>query len=413
VLRPPGEDAVLAVHCLSLDASELFTQKSSIVMEALPDGIHTDDTDTDASIVSALGALGDEAAQGSCFSVFSVAEGTRRPVRAVGLGSNVKKRTRAARLALAVALELAERWGVPPDLEPVVLQAERALAQPPQARQFPRADPHPAFTALGYQDSDPGMAGPPATRAQRAAEVDPDAPRECVRDPAAELRPWSNQILWPYCTACGCWSDLSHLHGQRHKKALRMLEWSQSGAWPQTSGSGSALPPASTNVGGGASLHRPEQATQARGMRQTSSSWLEAGGLPVHAENLDIPPPPPGQPSTDQRNPPPPPPPHHFFHAPQQSGLPYGSAPYTLDHLASSAAYAAASACREAMGGSTRDSVLGPAPHVGSSHRGNAMPVTPGSRGPTASEVPLPVPRWCSTDVDMAACWNSDGTIEV
>jgi len=60
--------------------------------------------------------------------------------------------------------------------------------------------------------------------------IDREAPRECMEDPGAELRPWSfgsgGQLatLWPYCTYCGCWSDLQHLYTRRHQKALRTLE---------------------------------------------------------------------------------------------------------------------------------------------------------------------------------------------
>ena len=44
-------------------------------------------------------------------------------------------------------------------------------------------------------------------------------PMRCLEDPHMELRPWgSGQKLWPYCTACGCWSDNVHLDGERHRK---------------------------------------------------------------------------------------------------------------------------------------------------------------------------------------------------
>ena len=44
-------------------------------------------------------------------------------------------------------------------------------------------------------------------------------PTRCLEDPHMELRPWgSGQKLWPYCAACGCWSDNRHLDGERRRK---------------------------------------------------------------------------------------------------------------------------------------------------------------------------------------------------
>jgi len=122
-----SDDKLIAVLCESLDASPLF--RSNVVMEALPEKVSTDDSNGDPSVQTALIAHGGTWAT-ECFCIMSVTDGAVAGTRAVGVGSNVKKRTRAGRAALAVALEIQERWGVVPELAIVVSRAEQALREP-------------------------------------------------------------------------------------------------------------------------------------------------------------------------------------------------------------------------------------------------------------------------------------------
>ena len=127
------------------------------------------------------------------------------------LGSNVKKRTRASRLALALAQELATREGVSlPGMQALVAQAEVALSSPPPTILAPMISaPPPALP--------PPPMGFPAASSTALAEPGLGVPRPAFADdPHAEMRPWTNGGgLWPYCTACGCWSDGAHLSGNR------------------------------------------------------------------------------------------------------------------------------------------------------------------------------------------------------
>ena len=49
-------------------------------------------------------------------------------------------------------------------------------------------------------------------------------PQECLDDPFMEMRPWGPDVQWPWCTACGCWSDGSHIIGKQHQKSKRKME---------------------------------------------------------------------------------------------------------------------------------------------------------------------------------------------
>lgn len=337
VSAPKDRDRLVAVFCQSLDSSELFTGKCPLVMEALAASVHTDDSSTDREIGDVLQSYGGNWAA-ECFCILSVTEGVGAGVRAVGVGSNVKKRTRAARLALAAALEISERWGIAPDLQSVVQQAERAmhsdprsflsqpvLSQPPQAQApwqvqstqwntqpQPQAQPDKVASPYAAGDiaavrfpTEAKIAGATTSALAAAAEAS-GAPRECVEDPAAELRPWSHNgadQLWPYCTACNCWSDLPHLYGQRHQKALRMAECCDQ---PQAQPEKAAAEHAGVEPWG---IPPPKEAAipKVSATRQTSAAgWLEAGDAGL--KDLDVPPPPPGQPSADRQVPPPPPP---------------------------------------------------------------------------------------------------------
>lgn len=231
VLKP-----VLAVLCRNLDDALLFTVDSALVLSELPECYSVDDSNQNQEISEALQRQDGEWAS-ECFWVLTVTEGWASGVRAVGVGSNVRKCERAARLALVAALAVAGRRGTPQRLQHVVAQAERALA----------AGATVSPLAVAFDKAPMGM--PPATRlaepktatpAPRSrepddhlspAEIDPAAPRVCIEDPASELRVWSQgshgkpTVLWPYCTSCKCWNDVQHYWGQRHQKALRMIAW--------------------------------------------------------------------------------------------------------------------------------------------------------------------------------------------
>lgn len=324
--------------------------------------------------------------------VLSVPEGPGAGLRAVGLGSNVKKRTRAGRVALAIALELNERSSATPELEVAVRVAARAVAAASAAaargassfgggcsgygasaagehggsgghgasghsygagecggrsssgtgglggalsgmgggaiasdatggcRRGSAANwlqpespppPLPCRDAPPHHGPPPPPPGPsPKVQAQAAAqraaasaaegvwpppyariEPDPSAPPECVDDPVAVMRPWCDGpngkiYSWPYCKACQCWTDLPHLYGQRHQRALRTAEWSQ----PEPAG-GQAMCTWDTAPGG--APRRPVQPQSARpwdwpggagGLGGSATAGgLTAGALPREA----------------------------------------------------------------------------------------------------------------------------------
>lgn len=74
-------------------------------------------------------------------------------------------------------------------------------------------------------------------------------PRECLADPFCELKPWggASNDLWPYCTACGCWSDSSHINGNKHSKKLSHYGFTPGGQraieYPASSSAGWSLTP--------------------------------------------------------------------------------------------------------------------------------------------------------------------------
>jgi len=295
-----SRERLLAVMCTSLDASPLFSQWSSSVVEALPPSVVTDDTGLDQAVGEALRAYGGSLAS-ECFVVMSF-EGRR----AVGVGSNVKKRIRAGRVALAVTLEIQEGWGVMAELQPAVESARQAMSMEglPLVQPLVEEVSQPTLR----QNVAPGENGQKFLSPTGPTRVDPTAPRECLEDPLMELRPWTygnghEEYLWPWCTACGCWLDRQHFNGHRHQKAVKAAEWEFSQypgglgleahmvmkehlAWPVKPVEPSVPPPPSTKR-----LASPPAQMQA----------------PM--DDGSVPPPPPGQPRSHQKVPPPPPPP--------------------------------------------------------------------------------------------------------
>jgi len=163
--------------------------------------------------------------------VGTITEGKMAGCRAVGAGSNVKKRGKAVRLAMAVTLQIFEGALVVQELQHVVVQARLALAvvggnqlvaAPGEPAAIPEAT-RPAGVAVAV-----GLAS-----ARPDGKVDPSAPRECLEDPFTELRVWTEAqngepaVLWPYCTICNCWSGASHQNGKHHRRALANSSASQ------------------------------------------------------------------------------------------------------------------------------------------------------------------------------------------
>lgn len=94
-----------------------------------------------------------------------------------------------------------------------------------------RSDSTPASLSWLRGEQSPSLpqdAQPAAGTFWRNLAADPTAPEQCVEDPLTQMRPWptgkdSKWVLWPYCLACECWSDRSHINAKRHQKALRRL----------------------------------------------------------------------------------------------------------------------------------------------------------------------------------------------
>lgn len=268
---PRIEDRVLAVLCESLDESPLFAVHASNVMEAIPASTALDDTYADKAVGRTLQSLGGGWAT-HCFSVLSVCEGPAVGTYAVGVGSNVKKRTRAARVALVATLAIREQWAVSTWLAPLVSQAEAALSAVSECEEVPKpavAVPQPPLLCL-RSDEELSQATSkteetPSTSVgsqtcqeattprfcSQVGQIDPNAPRACVEDPHSELRSWpgSPEYLWPWCRLCNCWNDMSHLKGRRHQRAINMSSWTP-GVEDSTSLSGDVEPSSVASVPG-------------------------------------------------------------------------------------------------------------------------------------------------------------------
>jgi len=436
-----GETPVIAVHCRSLDDSDLFSTMTPVVQMT---GVDTDDSGTDEAVTEALKLIGGAWSQ-DCFCILSVREGIKSAgIVAVGLGSNVKKRTRASRLALAVSLSIREGWQFGQELEPVVRQAGAAIAAAPATFraawhraaaetaaaeaaaaasaatglplgtgstwpvQQPSPASRPAFAqhdatllgrlAIGSWEPDPNPSwqasvpsswgqeekgtwvrvaapeigstpetslswGLPAAGSEvswnelatsggasswvapaswgsattQQVKIDPGAPKECVEDQYAEMRPWSNSAdgtshLWPYCTACGCWSDVAHLYGQKHQKNAKVAQWWTEDTtndkwdcnrpigggqpevhtylgWPAATAVEASAPLAATEPWAAYTQHRQPFVEQQ--LPQDSTTSIPLAPCEQESESLDLvpPPPPPGEPNPAEQVTPPPPPP--------------------------------------------------------------------------------------------------------
>jgi len=157
-----SERALLAVMCHNEGETELWGVNTRAGMTPTAQ----DDDSWDEDIQSSLQLQGGDWVE-ALFSVATITEGKSVGCRAVGVGSNVEKRSKAVRLAMAVTLQIFEGAGVVQELQHVVVQAKFALT----------------------------LAGSNQFRVDRSTEA-------------------------TYCTYCNCWSDLAHQHGKQYRNAL-------------------------------------------------------------------------------------------------------------------------------------------------------------------------------------------------
>lgn len=179
---------------------------------------------------------------------------------AIGSGANVKTRKRAAKLALAITL-VVER---PPNFSSQLLDNNPTFnSLVCSARKFRKQLPDvPASTSTSHtagrwrhakrneqtyhgeatiavDNSNAALVAvhsstpqllmplpsmrplpPPPPPSAQLQQTHSDIPEECITDPFMELRPFNGGPLWPYCTACGNWSDLGHIKSQKHTRRL-------------------------------------------------------------------------------------------------------------------------------------------------------------------------------------------------
>lgn len=234
-----SEQAILAVMCYNEADTDIWniasrvdttsmTRDDNYWDQELQSSVHPDWADTPMCLVNMAG----------CY--------------AIGAGSNVKKRNKAVRVALAVTLQIFERAEMVEELQKVVVQAKLALAlvgRNPPAAGPPAAGPREAAVILNASSPPTHVMSPAAAvnghmdfckpvmspaSARPAGKLDTSAPRECLEDPYTELRVWIEAydgepaVLWPYCTYCNCWTDTSHHNGKKHQKALENYDPGQS-----------------------------------------------------------------------------------------------------------------------------------------------------------------------------------------
>jgi len=219
---------LLAVLCCNEGDTDLWGANARAVSAGLGmTSIDYQQDDTwDMEIWSLLQSHGGDWADAFC--VATITDGKNAGCRAIGVGSNVKKRRKAVRLAMAVTLRIFEGDDVVEELQHVVVQAKQALAavalaavESNQLVAAPREE-----EAIAEASCPAMLVTKPAISAGRDVTVDPSAPRECLEDPFTELRVWIEAqngepaVLWPYCTHCNCWTEKSHHFGKYHQKAL-------------------------------------------------------------------------------------------------------------------------------------------------------------------------------------------------
>mmetsp|Transcript_51631 Transcript_51631/g.99796 ORF Transcript_51631/g.99796 Transcript_51631/m.99796 type:complete len:377 (+) Transcript_51631:57-1187(+) len=228
------EHPLLAVLCNDERDSDLWGPNFNLVSEGLDMSIMTLNDTWDEDILSSLKQHG-----GSWTSnhvcVLSITEGKHTGCRAVGVGSNVKKRKKAARLAMVATLAILDGGEVISVLQHFVARAKIAIllgndlptGSPPFAKDPCPATPPATKNETTVNDSVEDTDGGPILASDRPhTMIDPSAPRECLEDPFSELRVWTEAenghpaVLWPYCAKCRCWTDLNHHRSKHHQRAL-------------------------------------------------------------------------------------------------------------------------------------------------------------------------------------------------
>merc|ERR1719458_1741399 len=121
-----NQESLVVISFEAFEASELYFSKAR---EVLPEDLQTDDTNEDLQVSNALQESGGVWVD-VCFMILSCRTNSGSVLRAVGAGSNVKKRKQAGRLALATAVLLFGKTPVvAPELATVVAQAQRISQQ--------------------------------------------------------------------------------------------------------------------------------------------------------------------------------------------------------------------------------------------------------------------------------------------
>lgn len=218
---------LLVVLCDSEQDSDLWGANFNLVSEELDMNIMTLNDTWDEDILSSLKQHGGRWASNHV-CVLEITKGKQMGCRAVGVGSNVKKRKKAARLAMAATLAILKDGEVISEFQHFVAQARLALSvgnDIPSAPPLVAKDPYPARLPAKFE-----TAANDSVEDKKGGEADgvpdPTAPTECLEDPFTELRVWTEAengqpaVMWPYCTKCRCWTDVNHHRSKHHQKAL-------------------------------------------------------------------------------------------------------------------------------------------------------------------------------------------------
>jgi len=167
--------------------------------------------------------------EGNHACILEVTAGEHRGCRTVGVGSNIKKRNKAARLAMFAMLVILERGEVAPELQHFVVQASFVLSG---GNNFPSGpvpspvDTIPCPPPMHHAQLEAPVYSPPESGKASGGVINLTVPRECMDDPFTELRVWEEAAdgrpaqLWPYCKNCKCWTDANHHWGNKHQNAL-------------------------------------------------------------------------------------------------------------------------------------------------------------------------------------------------
>jgi len=137
-----SKEYLVAILYDNFEASELYSEEADQVEQLLPEQIAIDDTSGDGEIRKALQTCGGVWAD-SCFTVLSCQTDFGSGVlRGVGLGSSVKKRNRAGRVAIGIGILLyGPDLDVAPELRMIAMRATMTRLMPNLAASTPDAKP--------------------------------------------------------------------------------------------------------------------------------------------------------------------------------------------------------------------------------------------------------------------------------